>query len=416
MSLLRQSEKNEYEKRDSSSLILFTPPYSFELSSYDNCFHFSLDAFGTFTSRHFLALHAPNFVLLVKPNTLFLDMEAENLEGQVDVVDDVRCSLEEALQLMEKIQDRGFLSGTFFARADQVKFDDLKHRIESAIARLTLSCSVDTAVITKAKFTQSENLRKKMMELGGPEKVAQDEHARKAFEQHMEASDALISASVAEARKDLRAIGEDVVQANNVINAIEAAQKEQILETQLSFRRMSVSQEETQKKLEGMTDSFMQLQQQNELQRLQNDMLKRQVDELKNMLGEVKDCMSKFPVPAKEPERMLVMNTGGLMHMTEHDAAFDTLQSICVDVTVRYGITSFFNMIGDMKQYTAAGYMPADAIPKVKSDGIGTTMSQQNGQSHMAINLCHLSIPRKVPSINVCRILANMCFGEDGFK
>lgn len=177
--------------------------------------------------------------------------------------------------------------------ARQVKFEDLKTKIETAVERLNLSATVDTAVITQARFQQTENLKRKIEELGGAEKVASDPNTMKQFEQHMDASDRIISASVNQARKDLRAIGEDVKTANEVISAIESTQRQQILETQMSFQRMSVSQEDHSKKLDEVTDSFVQLQQSHELQRLQNDMLKQQVNELKSMLSEVKDAMNK---------------------------------------------------------------------------------------------------------------------------
>ena len=327
-------------------------------------------------------------------------VRAENLENKADVVADVKQSLEEALQLMQRIQDRGFLTSTFFARADQVRFDDIKERIEAAIHRLNLSATVDTAVITQARFKQSEQLKAKVAELGGAEKVASDPTAMKQFEAHMDASEALIAASVTEARKDLKAIGEDVTQANKVISAMEAAQKESIMESRMTLRRMSQTQEqfrtEQNKKLDDVTESFVQLQQQSELQRLQNDILKQQVDELKSMLSDVKNSMTKFPVPAKEPERMLVVNTGGMMTLDEKDAAFETLQHICVQVTLKYGLPSYVNIVGNRTQYTAAGYMPATAIPA----GVKTQSNADGSGEQTALNLCHLTIPRKV---SVCQ-------------
>ena len=44
-------------------------------------------------------------------------LRAQNLESSQEVIYDVKQSLEEALQLMQKIQDRGFLTSTFFARS-----------------------------------------------------------------------------------------------------------------------------------------------------------------------------------------------------------------------------------------------------------------------------------------------------------
>ena len=129
----------------------------------------------------------------------------------------------------------------------------------------------------------------------------------------------------------------------------------------------------------------MQLHQQSELQRLQNDVLKRQVDELKSLLSDVKDSMSKFPVPAKEPERMLVLNNGGFMQLDSNDMAYEILQRCCMDATNKYGVPSCFNFIGGQKQYIAAGYMPASSMPA------GSTHADQK----IALDLCGIDTPRK---------------------
>ena len=59
----------------------------------------------------------------------------------------------------------------------------------------------------------------------------------------------------------------------------------------------------------------------------QGEILKRQVDELKGMLSEVKGYFTKFPMPPREPERMLVMNNGGFMNMS----LFEKFSSSCED-------------------------------------------------------------------------------------
>ena len=183
-------------------------------------------------------------------------VKAENLEGQPDVITEVKESLEEALSLMNKMQDRGLLS-TLLANADQAKFDDIKQRIEAAIHRLNLSASVDTAAITHAKFKQSEQLREKLDELGGAEKVVADPTAMKELEAHMEASDKLIAASITEARKEVKAIGDNVTQANKAISDMEKTQQAALLESRMSFSSLSESQENFQqqqsKKLDDVT-------------------------------------------------------------------------------------------------------------------------------------------------------------------
>ena len=109
------------------------------------------------------------------------------------------------------------------------------------------------------------------------------------------------------------------------------------------------------------------------------------------MLSDVKDCMQKFPMPPKEPDRMLVMNTGGFMQLDQRDTSFQVLQDIARECTLKWRVAAFFNFIGDLKQYTAVGYLPEhpdDADRPVE----------------MALDLCALEVPRK---ITMCQFVVN---------
>jgi len=249
-------------------------------------------------------------------------LKAQNLESHEEVVQDVKESLEEALMLMEKMQDRGIIAATFLAKSDKSRFEDLRVRIEQAINRLNLSVTVDTAVITKAKFQQSEELRKKIEDLGGLDVVESDPDAAKQLQDMMEASDQVLNANIVAARKTLKVVGDEVMKANSVMKTIEEQQMKQQRETRKSIQNQEEESKKLQElttkmkeehgsKLDEMTENFMKVQQQAELQKLQNEVLKQQVDELKTMLSEVKDCMTKFPVPPREPERLLLAQTGG---------------------------------------------------------------------------------------------------------
>ena len=50
-----------------------------------------------------------------------------------------------------------------------------------------------------------------------------------------------------------------------------------------------------------------------------SQILEQQVTELKAMVSEVRNCMRMFPVPAKEPERMLVINEGDFLNIRPED-------------------------------------------------------------------------------------------------
>ena len=56
------------------------------------------------------------------------------------------------------------------------------------------------------------------------------------------------------------------------------------------------------------------------------------------MVSEVRDCMRMFPVPAKEPERMLVINEGDFLNIRPEDSAFEALQRLTKRASLKWGI------------------------------------------------------------------------------
>jgi len=278
-------------------------------------------------------------------------VRAQSLENQADVVDDVRESLEEALQMMAAMQDRGMLMSTFLAKADKNRFEELKKKIEGALNRLTLSASVDTAAIANAKFRQSEELCKDIEQYGGPEAVVGNPNAMEAIAGKLEAADKLVLASV-----------------SKVQNSVDDTHKNVKLMRKES-KKMSDSVDMQTQKLDQMTDSFLAARQEAEIARLKQEVLSQQVNELKSMLSEVKNAMTLFPMPAREPERMHVINDGNFMFMTENDAAHPAIDTIVREATRQFGASTLFNVIGGRHQYTAAGYLVAppndDEIPVI---------------------------------------------------
>ena len=308
-------------------------------------------------------------------------LKAQNLESHEEVVQDVKESLEEGLILMQKMQDRGIIAATFLAKSDKSRFEDLRVRIEQAINRLNLSVTVDTAVITKAKFQQSEELRKKIEDLGGLDVVESDPDAAKQLQDMMEASDQVLNANIVAARKTLKVVGDEVMKTNSVMKTIEEQQREQM--KQQRETRKSVLK--TEAELKKMTESFMEVQASAQLQQLQNDFLKRQVDELKSMLSEVKDCMTKFPQPVREPERLLVVNNGGFMNLTPDDETHRKVKEVCMEATRRWGVICQATILDDLTQFTSCGFMPPSLVEEVSKEPV-----------ECAIDLCGICVPRKV--------------------
>ena len=287
-------------------------------------------------------------------------------------------------------------------------------RIEQAINRLNLSVTVDTAVITKAKFQQSEELRKKVEELGGPDVVEQDPEKAKMLEAHMEASDQILNANIVAARKSLKVVGEEVMKSNAVLSVIEKQQQEHMRETRKSIQMQEEEakklaelttkmKEEHGSKLDEMTESFMKVQQQAELQKLQNEVLKRQVDELKSMLTDVKDCMTKFPMPPREPERLLIVNNGGLLDIRKEDSAQKIMDNACKEILDRWGLASAINIADIQTLECKGGYFLTD----------WDAFASQDSEKIMscATNMCGFSCARRAsPCAHVIASEDTICY------
>ena len=224
-------------------------------------------------------------------------LKAENLEACGSAVDDVREVLEEALGLMNSVQDRGLITSTLFAKAEMNRFEDLKCQLHTVLARLNLSSCVEMASLQKTRFDQMEQMRARLDALGGPKVVLKDPNALKEMESWMEASDQMLLASVAQTRKELRTVGDTLAESHvkTVQIAVEQQQQKLLAEKSISLLGDTHSKLDMQdQKLDDVTAGFIKLQEEAELSRLQREILKRQVDELKGMLSEVKG--SRFRV------------------------------------------------------------------------------------------------------------------------
>ena len=151
-------------------------------------------------------------------------VRAESLEDHGASVNEIRDTLTEALQLMETLKTQGALKSVFVAESQRSRFEDLRVRIQQAIARLNLSAAVDTAVITKAKFRQSEELAKKVEDLGGFEAVVDDPRKMEQVSSMMEGGDSIIQATVQRARHDIAEVGRELRTSQRLMDSIHEAQ------------------------------------------------------------------------------------------------------------------------------------------------------------------------------------------------
>ena len=137
-----------------------------------------------------------------------------------------------------------------------------------------------------------------------------------------------------------------------------------------TLEKVTAGQDEAAEKLETMTQRFIDMERQSELQRMHNVNLERQVGELKSMLSDIKGAMSMFPVPAKEPERMEVLGAGGFM---SPDTFKDTkvqraLQDLANEASSRWSAMAMINLIGGSRQLSTACALP---VAKGQVGGIG---------------------------------------------
>ena len=288
-------------------------------------------------------------------------MQAQNLHQANAAINDVRDILEEALALMDAVQNRGWLTSTFLAKAEKNRFEQIKIQLQEALGRLNLASTVEMGALQQARFDQMEQMKARLDELGGPEAVLSDPAARQEMEQSMQASERLVLAAVEKSRQELVTVGSDVQLTRKKTMQIAREQKQQSLMADKSFKLQLAQDEKLDRqdeKLDQMTESFIQMQKETELAKLQAEIMKRQLDEMKGMLRDVKGYFEKFPTPPQEPERMLVMNHGGFMHLQPQTPAFETLQDICRAATRRWGVGSNVNMIGHLKQASVAGCFP----------------------------------------------------------
>ena len=167
-------------------------------------------------------------------------------------------------------------------------------------------------------------------------------------------------------RVEAEAVGdnEGVAHVQGAVREMQAKQQDQIRQAQAALQH----QTQTQAALEGLgggqvamanslttlTESFMQMQKETELRKMQNEVLSAQVNELKSMLSDVKDCMLKFPMPAREPERMHVVHTGGLLGLQSGVGPQPLMQEACRELSNKFpGVMTMMNIIGEGKQRLA---------------------------------------------------------------
>ena len=185
-------------------------------------------------------------------------LQAQNLQQANAAINDVRDILEEALALMNAVQDRGWLTSTFLAKTEKNRFEDLKNQLQEALGRLSLASTVEMSALQHARFDQIEQMKTRLSQLGGPEAVLNDPAALREMEKAMEASDRLVMAAVERSREELVTVGSQVQLTRQKTMQIAREQRQLSLVSERSFhlqQESSAKLDKQDEKLEQMTQS-----------------------------------------------------------------------------------------------------------------------------------------------------------------
>ena len=311
-------------------------------------------------------------------------VKAEHLAEHADEIDEIRETLEEALSLMDSIKSKGILEVFCKVETTRSKFEELRDRINRAIQRLNLATGVEANSIARAQFRQAKELNRIVNDMGGPQAVMDDPEKLRQVQERMSAAEKVLIAQMQAQRVELKGVKAAVKTAVTAIGTVHSLQKDHF--------ELSAAQKEQ------MTVQFMQLQKENEEQRMQAEVLQTQVGELKDMLSELKNAMQLFPTPAAEPKRLAVMNQGGFLDVAPADGGddvFQVMQAACEAAGKRWEVLSIVQLVGQRKNVTGAGYVPPSFAAGPLAVATEAAAAGGGPSACPGEDLCGLSMPRK---------------------
>ena len=311
-------------------------------------------------------------------------VKAEHLAEHADEIDEIRETLEEALSLMDSIKSKGILEVFCKVETTRSKFEELRDRINRAIQRLNLATGVEANSIARAQFRQAKELNRIVNDMGGPQAVMDDPEKLRQVQERMSAAEKVLIAQMQAQRVELKGVKAAVKTAVTAIGTVHSSQKDHF--------ELSAAQKEQ------MTVQFMQLQKENEEQRMQAEVLQTQVGELKDMLSELKNAMQLFPTPAAEPKRLAVMNQGGFLDVAPADGGddvFQVMQAACEAAGKRWEVLSIVQLVGQRKNVTGAGYVPPSFAAGPLAVATEAAAAGGGPSACPGEDLCGLSMPRK---------------------
>jgi len=272
-------------------------------------------------------------------------VKANNLQHHREDIEFIKETLQDALQLVDKFQQRGWLSAVSAATRDLAKLEDIKKSLHQVLQQMQLASTVDIEVFLEVQFEQAEAYKGKVEALGGAEACIGCEIKMQELQEYMGASDKLLIAKLDLAAKENRG--------TKLIAHKSLAKIEESLLYQQDMRA-------------DVTSKFADLQKEAEISRLRNELLERQVGDLRGLLGDIKDMMAKFPVPPSEPERLLQVHETGVMGMTKEAASYDQLEALAFETFERFNGEAIvgWNFLGEDKSFMPVMIGPNADIPE----------------------------------------------------
>jgi len=131
-------------------------------------------------------------------------VKAKNLEHHKDDIEYIKETLQEALELVKKFQQRGWMSAMAMASVDMARLAEIKTALGETLQRMQLASQVGMEVFQEAQFQQAEDFKAKVEAMGGAEACAADPAKMKELEEYMSASDKLLIAKLDAAAADTK--------------------------------------------------------------------------------------------------------------------------------------------------------------------------------------------------------------------
>ena len=125
------------------------------------------------------------------------------LKDVEEVCEELKWSMEEGLAHLQKLRTQYFITQLVMSWRNVAKFKEISQEMHRQLDIIAAAASISAHGMISEEFTQAEELKKTVDDMGGPDVVARDPELRARAIERLKASDALIIASVADVKDQL---------------------------------------------------------------------------------------------------------------------------------------------------------------------------------------------------------------------